>query len=162
MARIQDLFERYSEEFLENRIEGNVRIQGIQDIESRLPLDIELLSKDNDGLLFQTKVDEKLPTVRITPSTQIDLDAFDVSPVINALFQLTSYNSSTEKGVINYLPCGRGQSFPGDITIGYDSSYIASRRQPDKIILENEKISLRAACCSNQFFYSISSVVYDR
>lgn len=138
MARIQDLFERYSEEFLENRIEGNVRIQGIQDIESRLPLDIELLSKDNDGLLFQTKVDEKLPTVRITPSTQIDLDAFDVSPVINALFQLTSYNSSTEKGVINYLPCGRGQSFPGDITIGYDSSYIASRRQPDKIILENE------------------------
>lgn len=138
MAKVEELFDRYSEEFLANRIEGKLRIQEIQNIESRLPLEIELVGKDNDGLLFQTKIDGNQPTIRIMPESQIDLDSFDVFPHISGLFQLKLFNKETGTGVINYLPCGRGQSFTENITIGYSSSYIASRRLYDPIHLISE------------------------
>ena len=67
MAKIDEVFDKYSEEFIGNSIKGKVRAQDVQDISALLPLDIELIAIDNDGLLFQTIVGTKTPTLRITP-----------------------------------------------------------------------------------------------
>ena len=128
MAKIDELFDKYSEEFIGNSIKGKVRAQDIQDINALLPLDIELIAIDNDGLLFQTIVGTKTPTLRITPETNTDTSSFEVVPYISGLFRLMSYDKETETGSINYLPCGRGQGFKEDITIGYSPNYIVSRR----------------------------------
>ena len=138
MAKVEELFDRYSEEFIGNYITGKIRIQGIPNIESRLPLDIELIKLDNDGMLFQCKIDGNMPLIRITPDTEIDKTEFDVMPQISGLFQLTSYDSTKESGKVNYLPCGRGQSFKEDITIGFGPSYIMSRRPEDIAKLPDE------------------------
>ena len=128
MAKIDTLFDNYSEEFIKNYIIGKIRFQGTQDIKSLLPLDIELIDFDNDSLLFQTKVSNETPMIRVTPDTDFDKSSFDVCPQISCLFRLTAYEESTKTGKINYLPCGRGQGFGEDITIGYNSNYIVSRR----------------------------------
>ena len=128
MARIDELFDKYSEEFIGNTIKGKIRAQDIQDISALLPLDIELIAIDNDGLLFQSKVGTKTPTLRITPEANIDTSSFEVVPQISGLFRLMSYDKEKETGSINYLPCGRGQGFKEDITIGYSPNYIVSRR----------------------------------
>lgn len=128
MAKIDELFDKYSEEFIGNSIKGKVRAQDIQDISALLPLDIELIAIDNDGLLFQSKVGTKTPTLRITPEANIDTFSFEVVPQISGLFRLMSYDKENETGSINYLPCGRGQGFKEDITIGYSPNYIVSRR----------------------------------
>ena len=44
MAKIDELFDKYSEEFIGNSIKGKIRVQDIQDVSASLPLDIELLS----------------------------------------------------------------------------------------------------------------------
>lgn len=128
MAKIDELFDKYSEEFIGNSIEGKIRAQEIQEISAILPLDIELISMDNDGLLFQSKIGTKTPTLRITPETKIDTSTFEVFPKIGGLFRLMSYDKGTEIGSIHYLPCGRGQGFKEDITIGFSPNYIVSRR----------------------------------
>lgn len=128
MAKIKDLFDKYSEEFIANSIRGKIRMQDIQDIDSLLPLDIELVKIDNDGLLFQTKNGQNNPTLRIVPEKGIDTSAFDIFPQISAIFCLSSYDKASEIGKINYLPCGRGQGFNEEITIGYSPNYIVSRK----------------------------------
>lgn len=126
MAKIDELFEKYSEEYISNSIKGKIRVQDIQNVESLLPLDIELIAIDNDGLLFQTKDGQKLPTVRITPEDNNDIASFDVFPQISGLFRLESFDRVTEMGTVNYLPCGRGQSFNEAISIGFSPDFMAS------------------------------------
>lgn len=138
MASIKDLFERYSEEFINNKIKGKVRVRDVQNIESRIPLDIELVGIDNDGLLFQGRIGNSQPLVRVTPDTEIDISSFDVYPKISGLFQLTSYDKSTETGQVNFIPCGRGQGFEEKITIGYNTNYIVSRRAKSIDMLPDE------------------------
>ena len=87
MAKIDELFDKYSEEFIGNSIKGIVRAQDIQDISALLPLDIELIAIDNDGFLFQSKVGTKTPTLRITPEVNIDTSSFEVVPQISGLFR---------------------------------------------------------------------------
>ena len=70
MAKIDELFEKYSEEYISNSIKGKIRVQDIQNVESLLPLDIELIAIDNDGLLFQTKDGQK---GRRRPKSLVDL-----------------------------------------------------------------------------------------
>ena len=88
MAKIDELFDKYSEEFIGNSIKGKIRVQDIQDVSASLPLDIELLSVDNDGLLFQSKVGTKNPTLRITPESNVDTSTFEVIPQISGLFDV--------------------------------------------------------------------------
>lgn len=128
MAKIDILFDNYSEEYIKNNITGKVRLQGIQDIKSLLPLDIELIKIDPDSLLFQTKVAQETPLIRMSSETGFDASSFEVFPQISGLFRLTSYEKSTGIGKINYFPCGRGQGFDEEITIGYSPNYIVSRR----------------------------------
>ena len=103
MARIDELFDKYSEEFIGNTIKGKIRAQDIQDISALLPLDIELIAIDNDGLLFQSKVGTKTPTLRITPEANIDTSSFEVVPQISGLFRLMSYDKEKETGSIKDL-----------------------------------------------------------
>lgn len=128
MAKIKELFDKFSEEFIANNIKGKIRVHNSQNIDSLLPLEIELVKIDIDGLLFQTRVGLERPTLRIMPENIIDTSMFDVFPQIGSLFCLTEYNKETEIGKINYLPCGRGQGFEETISIGYSPNYIISRR----------------------------------
>lgn len=128
MAKINDLFTRYSEEFCSNRITGTVRTQEIKDIAAYLPLDLEVVKCDNDGILFQCAIENSKPLLRIVPDTPIESTIFDSFPTISGLFQLTLIDNKTSVGTINYLPCGRGMGFEENITIGFNPNYIISRR----------------------------------
>lgn len=128
MARITELFERYSEEFIGNSIKGQIRAPQVPDLESRIPLELELFAVDNDGLLFQCKAKDQQQLIRIVPESEVDTSKLEIYPQISGLFQMTSYDSQTGIGMINYIPCGRGQSFDEDIVIGYNPNYIISRR----------------------------------
>lgn len=138
MAKIEELFERYSEEFLANQISGRIRANNMKDIASHIPLDIELVGNDNEGLLFQYKTGNDNPVFRIMPDSEVDTSSLDVFPQIGCLFQLTSYDESTETCTVNYLPCGRGKAFDENISIGFNTSYIVSRRTKNLDSLPDE------------------------
>lgn len=135
MAKITDLFDRYSEEFLANNITGKIRGKKISDLGDRLPLDLELMAKDNDGLVFQT---ESGDVMRIMPDNEIDHTVFEARPKISGLYQLTKYDKEAGIGTVHYLLCGLGQCFEDDIKIGYSPNYIASRRLTDLVKLSAE------------------------
>ena len=128
MANISDLFNKFSEEALSNSITGSVRLQKAPVIDNEHPLDLELINIDNDSLLFRCQIEGGLTMIRIQPDSEIDTKSFETYPQISGLFQMVSYNKETEKGVISFIPCGRGQCFDEEITIGYNTSYILSRR----------------------------------
>ena len=56
MAKIDELFEKYSEEYISNSIKGKIRVQDIQNVESLLPLDIELIAIDNDEQFYMADI----------------------------------------------------------------------------------------------------------
>lgn len=128
MANISDLFNKFSEEALSNSITGSVRLQKAPVIDNEHPLDLELINIDNDSLLFRCLIEGELTLIRIQPDSEIDTASFETYPQICGLFQMVSYNKETENGTIIFIPCGHGQSFDENITIGYNTNYILSRR----------------------------------
>lgn len=128
MAKIDVLFEKYSEEFVKNNITGKIRLAGVQELDPVFPLDIELVDFDNDGLLFQSKVGINQLLIRVIPVDDIDTSAFYKYPSISGLFRLESYDKDSGTGCINYLPCGRGRCFDENISVGFSPSYIMSRQ----------------------------------
>lgn len=127
MAKIRDLFDKYSEELVVNSIQGRLLGEGFEKLSGSCPLEIEFMKSVEPDLLFRYKKGRDEGTLRFSPLQVLSGETFAPYPQIRGLFQLSNLDIQKKEGQINFIPSGYGRFFDGDLTIGVSELYIASR-----------------------------------